>query len=175
METDSLNKFVVLLIIATITMSGLSGLLFYQLNVVQAENSKLSDELIDVTNLLEEEQNSNLQLEEQVFELQNQTEQLEEEILGLENEISELENQLAEVEYQRDELEEKISKITNRIEITELSVFGFGSIVGWLHESQVNVTIKNLGINVIDIEPNVERPFILEIPLNAFLYECENK
>ena len=49
-----MKKFVVLLIIATITLIGISGLLFYQLNVVQTENNELIEELIEVENQREE-------------------------------------------------------------------------------------------------------------------------
>ena len=59
LEIAFLKKFVVLLIITIIATSGLSGLLFYQLNVVQGENSELKiaednlqDEILELEDLV---------------------------------------------------------------------------------------------------------------------------
>ena len=114
-----MNKIVVLLMISTVVMSVISGLLFFQLDAVQNENSKLSEELFDVNSQLEEEENNNLQLEEEILELENQ----------------------------RDELQTFVDEYTNRVNITEFSTYGFNPQVNLLISSNVNVTICNQGIN----------------------------
>jgi len=99
-----LNKFVVLLIIATITVSGISGLLYYQIN--------------DVQNQLTDLQTSN-------NDLQNQVD-------GLLTENSELKNEIAELEVQKNELDEQLSNVIKLVKITEFKVNGFQPLGGLL-------------------------------------------
>lgn len=100
-------------------MSGVSGLLFYQLNFVENEKNGLENELVDVNKLLSEKQNQSIQLQNQVTKLQNQTK----------------------------ELQEIIEKHTNVVNITEFTVTDFGPYVGLTTCSTARLTIQNYGIN----------------------------
>lgn len=128
-------------------MSGVSGLLFHQLNEIQTENSELKNELVEVNTLLEEEQNTSLNLETQITQLQNHLEQLEQ--------------SLVEVETQRNELEDQLSNATDRVKITDFTMNGttFPVVgVGW--DSDFFITVENFGIN--DVE-NLKVVFNLQL------------
>lgn len=133
-----MNKFIVLLIIATVGMSFVSGLLFYQLNEIQTENSELKGEIFKANIQLEEEQNSTLQLENQVTALLNQTEQLQQ--------------NLTESEHQNNILKSKIAEATNRVKITDFIINETSPApptgVGMF--SNFFVTVENFGINDVE-------------------------
>lgn len=119
-------------------MSGISGLLFYQLITVEDENKELSDEIFEVNIQMEEEQTSSIQLESQVTELQNQTKQLQQ--------------NLTESEHQNNILKYKIAEATNRVKITEFIINETSPApptgVGMF--SNFFVTVENFGINDVD-------------------------
>lgn len=162
-----MDKFAVLLIIAIITMSGVSGLLCYRLNVVQNDNRELSDELFEVSNKLEGGQNHSHSLENQVIELNNEIEQLEQSLI---------------------ELEETICKATNLVKITEFKVTDYQPLGGFIIYSFFNLTIENFGINDVtnlsvsilggDDEPPiiiVNEEFVSEIPIEVIYVDEELK
>ena len=68
----------------------------------------------------------------------------------MKNQIDELELENLELQNQTLELESLIAKFTNRVNITEFSVWGFTPCVGVTISSHVNVTIQNLGINNVE-------------------------
>lgn len=181
-----MKKIVGLLIISIIVVSVVSGLLFYQLNAVQDENSNLRSQLFEVNTQLDEEQNYTLQLESQVTELenqkaqlgsqttelQNQTTQLESQVAELTNEINQFEGQVIdlnnqigqleieifELERQRDELQNVLNNI-DIVNITEFIVYSFNPIAGLTIVSTANITIKNNGIkNITDLVLTLDYP-----------------
>ena len=169
-----MNKFAVLLIIVIITLSSVSGVLFYQLNVVENEKNELKNEIWEVNSQLEAKQNTTIQLESQVIELQNNIEQLEQSLIELEN--------------QKNELEETKSKATNLVKITEFKVTDYQPLGGFIIYSFFNLTIENFGINDVtnlsvsilgaDNEPPiiiVNEEFVSEIPIEVIYVDEELK
>jgi hypothetical protein len=105
-------------------MSGVSGLLFYQLNVIEKENRKLKDELFvvnaqlpEISAQLEEQQTHGLQLESQIIDL-----------------------------------EEQLRNATNKVKITVFTsnMTDFPPKAGCFWYSDYVVTVLNFGINDVN-------------------------
>ena len=123
-----MKKIVFVLTVFSISMTLISGLLFYQL-AFQDTKTELENEVNRLTDELSAEQNITNQLETQVADLENRN---------------------GELQYQLNELTEKLNNATNRVKITNFSVKGWTPWVGLTIKSDANVTIHNLGINDVE-------------------------
>jgi peptidoglycan hydrolase CwlO-like protein len=117
------NKLVAVLGAVIILLFVVCGVLFYQLDDLQNQNSALEGQVTEYKNQTGELQNQISELESQITECQNQTSKMK-------KQIDELEQQKLELQNQTLELESLIDKFTNRVNITQFSVSGFNPAVG---------------------------------------------
>ena len=153
-----MNKLVPVLAVIIILLSGVCGVLFYQISDMQSQNSDLQKQIGQL-------ENQTSKLEDQIDELKNKESDLESQyhnqIVQLETQIGEIENRY---QNQTDQLEKQITELEKQLEkeiflrtlpdakqvnITAFRAYGW-NMVSTEVMSFCNVTVQNFGTNDVD-------------------------
>jgi DNA repair exonuclease SbcCD ATPase subunit len=131
-----MKKLVGILAITIVILGIISGFLFYQLSLIQTQNTEIQNQNSGLQNQLDDLKINNNELNSQISDLQSQN--------------NDLQNQFSELEVNNKELQNIIDEFTNKVKIIKFSVSGFYPIGGPIISSSANVTIQNMGINDVE-------------------------